>query len=804
MVRPRSDAGFVERLVLFLGASGLAGVLAAGLFLPAAGGLGVLARNTTESFQDLPSELQAPPLPQQSRILAADGSVLATFYFENRISVPLDQIAPVMRNAIIAIEDSRFYEHGAIDLKGTLRALVTNAQAGTVQQGGSTLTQQYVKRVLVESALLDQNKQAAQSAQAQRLSRKIQELRYAIGLEQKLSKDEILTRYLNIAYFGSGAYGIEAAARHFFSKPAKDLTLPEAALLAGLVRGPGEYDPILNPQAAQARRDVVLDRMAQLGMVTQAQADQAKQAPLGLKVTKVDNGCAGSTAPFFCDYVLNVIRNEPIFGKTPQDRIDLLLRGGLTIKTSLDPRMQAAAQAGIDAHLAQDSPVATAEVMLQPGTGAVVAMASNRRYGEGNIGLTKLNLAVDKAYGGSVGFQAGSTFKPFVLAAALRQGLPVSLTFPAPPRISFGADFRDCRNGRPFRDTWQVSNYENESFGRLDMKTATWRSVNTYYAQLEKKTGFCEPMSIAQAIGVHRADGQPNFLSDRSFVLGPEDVSPLTMAEAYATFAARGLHCSPRPITEVTDRAGKALPVPPPQCNQALDPKVADAVNWVLAQNIDGPDPYRTGRPASFGRVAAGKTGTTDGQRAVWFIGYTPNLASAVWAGFPTPGPLVNIRTKDGFFPKLYGGALPAPIWRDSMRAALEGLPAPGFTPPDQSVLNGTPVTVPDVSGLPVDQAVAKLQNAGFQTRVAGGTVNSTVGAGLVAYTSPSGGSSTTLGDLVTLFVSDGNPSPPPQPTTPATPAPTATPSPGGNGQAAPCKPDKQRPICPPPRAAGT
>ena len=384
MVRPRpaDDSGVVTQLAMLLVVSLVAGVLAAGLALPVVGAAGAVARNSAQSFDTLPSDLQTPPLPQTSVILAADGSVIARIYSENRIVVPLKSIAPVMQHAVVAIEDSRFYEHGGVDIHGALRALAANLQSGSVQEGASTLTMQYVRNVLVVSAQTDAERAAARAVNT---GRKLREMRLAIGLETKWTKAQILEGYLNIAYFGAGAYGAEAAARRYFSTSAAKLTLSEAATLAGIVQQPVAFDPLLDPAAAQQRRDVVLDRMLQLGDITQAERDAAAAIPMAqmLKPRQVANGCTTSGAPFFCDYVMHVLLNDPAFGKTADDRKALIDQGGLTIRTTLDTKAQSAAQASIEKYIPYNDPSgkAAALAMVEPGTGNIMAMAAEPPLG---------------------------------------------------------------------------------------------------------------------------------------------------------------------------------------------------------------------------------------------------------------------------------------------------------------------------------------------------------------------------------------------------------------------------------------
>ncbi len=671
--------GLGTRIGLLVLVSMLSGVLVAGLALPVIGGLGLAARAGVKEFQSLPTELEAPPLPQRSTILAKDGSTIATFYYENRVTVPLSLVAPVMRKAIVAIEDSRFYEHAGIDVKGALRALATNASAGGVRQGGSTLTQQYVKNVLVEKARTAQGRKAAT---ADTLGRKLREARYALALEQRLTKDEILERYLNIAYFGDGAYGIASAAMHYFSVQPSQLTLPQAAMLAGIVRSPGAFDPVQHPKAAKDRRDVVLRRMAQLKFAPQADVDQALKTDLGLKVSEQRNGCEGSSAPFFCDYVLEEVKQAQTLGRTEADRVRLLLRGGLTIHTTLDPKVQFAADHAVQQKVPPTSPYGAAEAVVEPGTGAISALAVNKPYGSGK-GQTRVNLAADYDHGGSQGFQSGSTFKIFVLAAALKQGLTPYFTMNAPNVLANPAGFRTCNGASLDYGGKDVHNASAHEGGTYTLERATWQSVNTFFVKLETKIGLCDPVQIARSVGMHTAGtaahpaGEP-ISEYPSFTLGVYDVSPLDLANAYATFAAHGKYCDPVAITKITDANGKELKLPQSGCRQAVEPAVADAVSHVL----QGVIAHGTGTAARIGRPAAGKTGTVENFSAAWFCGYVPQLASCVWFGFPEGAgnrELTNVDVNGQHYYHVYGASIPAPIWGATMATALKGEPVKPF-----------------------------------------------------------------------------------------------------------------------------
>ena len=715
-----SRDGTVTRIVLFVSLSTLAGVLVAGLALPAIGLIGLTAKRGAENFQSLPASLKVPPLKQRSKLLAADGTLIARFYTQNRVFVPLNKVSQKMQDAIVAIEDSRFYEHSGVDLRGTIRALLANSQAGAVTQGGSTLTQQYVKNVLQTSA----NTKAERLAAAEdTVSRKIRELRYALGLEQRWSKKRILEGYLNIAYFGSQSYGVEVAAQRYFSKPAAKLNAGEAATIAGIVKFPSAYDPLVYPKQSQARRNVVLQRMADQGMISQEQADKSKDRKLKdiLKPSQLTRGCAVSKVPFFCTYVQRSILQDKAFGKTPADRRALLNSGGLTIRTTLDMKAQRAAQRAVESKIPIGDPSGrvAAIAMIEPGTGNVVAMAQNLDYGKGR-GKSFINNAVDLKYGGTNGQQAGSTFKAFTLAAAIEEGLPMNQQINSPSsRVFPYGSFRNC-SGAPL-EQWPVENYNGSPAGSFNMRTGAAYSVNTYFAELQRRVGLCNVIDLASRVGIHSAQGvdpiKDTTLQQQPMTLGAAfEVSPLTLANGYATFAARGLHCEPRSYDKVTTRDDLEVKVSGPDCNQVVDPEVADAVNSVLAGVIDDQSiSGRTGADMSLGRPAAGKTGTSDENAAVWFAGYTPDLAAAVWAGHPSApfdNPMRNVTINGQFYPFVYGSSMPGPIWKAAMLGALKGVSPTSFTPLNSELIDGEQITVPSLAGLTGKAAAKSFANS--------------------------------------------------------------------------------------------
>ncbi|MFE3413281.1 transglycosylase domain-containing protein [Streptomyces mirabilis] len=682
MPKKRSGGGLspTQQAAKFLGVSVLAGAVMAGIALPAAGALGLAAKGSVQGFDEIPDNLKSPALSQRTTILDSKGGQIATVYSRDRTVVDLKDISPYMQKAIVAIEDSRFYQHGAIDLKGVLRALNQNAQNGGVAQGASTLTQQLVKNYFVEEAGDDPTK-VAQATQ-QTLGRKVRELKYAIQLEEKLGKKKILENYLNITFFGEQAYGIEAAAQRYFSKPAKDLNLQESALLAGIVQSPSRYDPVNDEAEATKRRNTVLQRMAEVHDISQQEADQAKEAKLGLKVSQPKNGCitAVKGASFFCKYVENVFLTDPVFGKTKEARAKLWNQGGLTIRTTLDPQAQKSVQSSIKSHVNKSDSVATAATLVEPGTGKIVGMGQSRPYGYGK-NETEYNYSVDRDMGGSnYGFPTGSTFKPFVAAAALEEGRPATQQYPSPYEMAYPSPVQTC-SSKPWTNLTneKLSNESTEEKGPYALKTAMAKSVNTYFVQMISDIGICPVVKMTDKLHVVQGNGD-KLPEVPAITLGSKGISPLTMASAYATFASRGMYCTPIAIESITQKADgreKSLEVPKSTCSRAMSEKTADTVNTLLQGVIDS----GTGQQAGLSdRDNAGKTGTTDERKNAWFVGYTPNLSGAVWVGSPKQNvKMTGIRIGGVYHDLVYGGQVPGPIWKDAMTGALVGKDSPSF-----------------------------------------------------------------------------------------------------------------------------
>jgi membrane peptidoglycan carboxypeptidase len=767
-----------QSISVLVAVSIVAGILMAGMLLPFVGGVGLAARTATTDFANLPADLKRPPLPQESTVLAANGKKIATFYDQDRQSVPLSQIPLQMQTALIDVEDVRFYEHAGIDIKGSLRALLTNESTGSVSQGGSTLTQQYVKNVLLESA---HTKKQREAAIADTFARKIKEARYALELEKKLTKSQILDDYFNIAYFGDGAYGIGTAAWHFFDEPVSKLNLDQSALLAGLVQSPEAYDPRYYPKLARERRDTVLGQMLKYHSISQATYEQAVAQPIRLHIHNQPADCIASRYPYFCEYVKNV------FTHTKGLSLSMLERGGLTVTTTIDPKVQKAAQQGIHQYVHAREPsshVVSAEAVVQPGTGEVKALAVSTPYGlNSKKGENSIDYAVDTKYGGSPGFHAGSTFKLFVLTAALKEGIPLSTTIKSPGTITING-LTNCA-GAPVAP-WPVHNASDSESGTFNLESGTWFSVNTFFAQLEARTGLCEPVKLAEAMGVTQGTGKPPEQIG-PFVLGAGaqyGFTPLDLAGAYATIAAHGKYCSPIVITSIVDRAGNSYPVPKSNCQQVIPPGLANTVTSILEGVLTHPGATGT-IDALTDRPAAAKTGTVDNYDGSWFAGYTPQLASAVWAGIPAePNKTLDGLTIGGVtYGEVFGATIAGKIWQASMNAALAGDPIVPFSGPDSFYEIGSTTKVPNVAGDDPSVAENVLSQAGFTAEIEAKTVHSTEKAGTVARTSPPGGSEASIGAAIKVYISDGtpkpqkSPSPPPSSPPPSSPPPTPPPS---------------------------
>ncbi len=664
--RPSSKASIIGSLVALATVSG---VLVAAAIVPATAVLSRTANDVSTDITKLPLSLADTPNPQTTRLYASNGDLIAYFYNENREDVSLKKISPNMRRAIIAIEDNRFYEHGALDLKGTLRALVNNASEGQTQ-GGSSITQQLVKLTLLQQA---QTKEQRQAAVAKSTARKIRELKLAINYEEQHSKSEILQRYLNIAYFGSGAYGINSASNRYFSVDPDKLTILQSATLAGLVRNPVEFDPRFYPERALQRRNTVLAVMAEQGKISAAQSRELQAKPLGLKTTTFNRGCVSTSAEFSCDYIRRYLLLDDALGSTVAERQRTLENGGLRIKSNIDLRMQKAVNRAVKGAADPTDRALAALALVEPGTGKVRGlgqshpMGANRKKGESYI-----NFTVPRRYGDSGGFPAGSTFKMFTVAAALKKGIPPGKTYNSPQTMNLPTGtFFDCTGGGT--GPWRVSN--STGAGSFNMYTGTRRSVNTYFAQLERDAGLCATVKAAESMGitVPYPDGTTTANNQvPSFTLGVTDVSPLDMAAAYATPASGGEYCEPLPVDEILDRNGKVLKKYTPQCKRVMSKEQANQINDIL-RGVQEPGGFGFQAGTGLNIPSAAKTGTTQDNKSVWYAGYTPEIsAAAMLAAADSRGrpiTLVGQRVKGRFlsFGGVAGSGLAGPLWKAAM-----------------------------------------------------------------------------------------------------------------------------------------
>jgi penicillin-binding protein 1A len=666
--------------------------------------------------------VRIPDFPETSTIYAADGTVLAEIFLdENRRYVKIHKIAQVAQDAVIAIEDDSFYEHGALNFPSLIRAAIANLVAGEIEQGGSTLTQQLVKNTLIDSP-------------EQTFARKFQEAALAIRLERKKTKKEILELYMNEAYYGNGAYGIDKAAEAYFHTRSSKLSLRQAALLAGMIRAPGAYDPVTNPEAATARRNLVLDRMAELGWADPEKVAKAKASELGIAN---DVGVfKQKVEPFFVHYIRNLIlENEDgefdAFGTTHKQRVHTLYQGGLEIHTSLDPDWQDyAREAILDSPYiddARNSPDASL-VSVRASDGAIKAMLSGKNYERDQLDLVWQGTR-----------QTGSAFKPFTLVAAFENDFPQGKVYSsASPQC--GLDGWISEDGC-------VSNAEGGGdAGYMDLWSATQNSVNVVFAQLALDVG---PEAIVDA--AHRMGITVGLDAVPAITLGVEEVSTMDMASAYATLANDGVRCDAWAVRKV-EFAGVPKTAPKGQrvlyqhesrCKQVIEPEIAHLVTAMLQRVVSS----GTGRAAILpGRPVAGKTGTAQDYTNVYFAGYTPQVSTAVWVGF-TEGQ----RPMDSYYgTSVFGGTVAAPIWQDFMERAMQGFPVQGFEapPPPESG------RVPDVVGLKLEGAEESLAEANF-TPIVEREV-SFEPRGTVLTQAPGGGTRARLGSAVNLTVSDG------------------------------------------------
>ena len=692
-VRP---AQLLALLLAFLSVSSLMGVVTAGMLVPIAGPTALAAKSVPSVFNELPGDLQTVAPAEESQLLDSSGGVIAHFYDKQRVVVPSANIADVMKKAIVAIEDKRFYEHNGVDATGIARALVTNL-GDSGRQGASTITQQYVRNSLAERGYLEGDADQVSAATEQTAERKLREIKYALALEKTQSKDEILTGYLNIAPFGPITYGVEAASQRYFSKSASELNYLEAALLAGLVQSPVQYDPLTHPEAAQERRDTVLATMLDQGVITQEEYDEgiATTVDSMLHPTVSSEGCSGadSSKANFCDYALSQFLEDPTFGATRTERKRLLKTQGITIRTTLDTAKQDAAYASLTNAIpvGDASGLNDALVSLDPRTGKVLAMAQNTTYGI-ESGQTTAN------YSANGNFQVGSTFKVFTLLQWFKEGHSAYETVGSAntfyPNGSFKCDGRSITT-----EGYQVNDLAGKT-GTMNVVRATGLSVNQAFVNMASRVDFCSIFETAYNMGITEDGEVPSPFPAN--ILGSVSSSPLHMASVFATIANSGQQCKPQSIESVTDRDENVLKEFAADCKEVISPDVANKTAALLTASAGQ---YYTSTRLGDGRPFAAKSGTTDGHANTWLTGFTPSLATSAWVGHgdnssqEVSGVVINGVYHSEIFGETYVGQN---IWAPYMTQALAGTPVEavsnaniGATTPQRGA---TPTPTPNAS----------------------------------------------------------------------------------------------------------
>jgi membrane peptidoglycan carboxypeptidase len=702
----------------------LTGALVAVILVPPFAGIGwgakaLDARLTAEGADFT----HIPRFPTRSTIYAADGhTVLATVYLDNRELVHLKDVSPITREAVLAIEDSGFYQHGALNWNSMVRALVENAKAGTIVQGGSTITQQLVKNTL-------------QNSTDRTFANKFQELAIAIRVEQKYTKDQILELYLNQVYLGNGIYGMGTAADFYFHKPASKLTLTEGAMLAGMVRAPEYWNPLVRPSNTTLRRNDVLNRMMALHLITPARAEKAKAKPLG--IAKHVGKLTQKPPPFFVTYMVGqIIANSDgefdALGRTQAQRKRALYEGGLRIYTTLNTKWQAAAQAAAQQPyaVAAGNPgfrqhPDTSIVTIDNRTGAIRTLLSGRNYDRQHLDLA------------NTPHQPGSSFKPYVLAAAFEEGIPPTQKYSTKSPMylpEWKGNSCSC-----------VTNAEGAgNQGYVSLYTATTDSINVVFAQLILDVGPAKVVKVAHQMGI-----ESYLPAVPSLAVGAVGVTPIEHASGFQTIANGGVHCTPYTVEQIVDANGLVYQHRP-SCTRAIPAGIANLITSMLRNVVTA----GTGTAANLYKwPTAGKTGTAQDNTSVWFAGYTHQVTTAVWVGFPgRPESLVNY-----FGQSVFGGTVSAPIWHAYMLQVMAGLPPIGFpAPPAVTTVPSPPptATVPDVVGTSKTQATATLQAAGFGVKAE--IVGDAAPKGTVVSQAPAGHSAAPPGTIVTIQVSNG------------------------------------------------
>ncbi|MBM7857857.1 penicillin-binding protein [Lentzea nigeriaca] len=790
-----------------LGLCLLAGVLLAGMLFPVVGATGLVSNRASDTVDSISADLVTTDPPLITTVTDKDGQPIAYLFDQYRVLTPPEKISPTMKAALISVEDRRFYEHQGVDWKGTIRAGLTNQVSGSVSQGASTLTQQYVKNYLVH-VVARNNKLEQAKAQEQTIARKMREARISLQLERKLGKEEILARYLNVVPFGSTIYGIAAAAQAYFGTTPDKLTVPQAAMLAGMVNSPSALDPEAYPDKALERRNKVIDRMVENDKLSRDAGEAAKKEGLGLQnpVRTPPNGCvgAGPENGFFCSYVVNYLQRA---GFSEEQ----LRTGGYTIQTTLDRSVTSQAKAAAEAGVSKSiDGIANTMAVVKPGKERheVLALVANRDYG---LKAEQHQTTFDLPSGVENKFGAGSVYKVFTAAAALEKGMGIENVMATPThhvsRVFKGGAQRCPSTGEPGTRWYCLSNFDGSYPSSMTLQQALATSPNTGFVILEEQTGMDAVVDMASRLGMRetmatnlqgtrpdpKAKDKQNRISqtefykqnggNASFTLSPAPVSTLELANVAATIVSSGKWCPPTPIAKVQDRNGKPVPVNEAPCEQVVAEGLANGLAVGMSKDDQGNGTAAAAaRAAKWTRPMIAKTGTTEEYKSAAFIGATPDFAGAVQVFNDGTSPRPICLAGAGA-PRLcangniFGGTIPAKTWFDTMTKVHGSLPVSQLPPVEPRYLKGgKEIQIPDVVGRQVNDAVRILEQAGYKASQQ--TVNSDQPKGTVVSQSPRGNA--LRGTIITLSVSSGY-VPPPVATDPSTGNPNPPPPTQGN-----------------------
>jgi membrane peptidoglycan carboxypeptidase len=753
-----------------LGMSAVAGVLVAAMVTPAIAVTSLAANNTIGLFEDLPDYLQIDNLAQKTELYATQGGQpvkFAEFYAQNRQEVSWDEVSDNAKAAAVDTEDPRFYEHGGVDVQSTFRALAQNVIGGGVQSGASTITMQYVKNVLVQKAetLAETDPEAGKKAYAEATqestARKLKEMRLAIGLEKKFSKNDILLGYLNIANYGGTVYGIESAARYYYGVSAKDLSIAQAASLVATVNYPTalRVDDPDNLEANKERRDVLIGNMLKHHSITQEQHDEAVATPVTPVITPSVSGCTAAqpaSAAYFCDAVKYTVEKSKEFGANPDEARRNLNRNGYRIYTTLNLDLQAKATDDMRKQIPttmNSIDVGSAMTSVEAKTGRVIAMVQNTDYGNEGAGVTSVNYNTDQDMGGSRGFQVGSTYKLVTLLDWLKEGHSVNEVVRSSNGTWTGRDFRNsCGGGNSAGDTLTVTNDGAAPGPNRTVMSGTANSTNTAFMAMASELDLCGLAQTATDVGIHNATGKPlsNLISD-IIGSGGNTIAPLTMASAYATVANDGTTCTPILIDKVVLPDDTEVTPPSANCREAVSPDVAHTAAYALAGVMSA-----TGAPANTndGTPLIGKTGTTDKAKDTWFVGSSTEVTTAIWVG-SSSGQQIRQRNT-----KLPGGQLMSTarfaVWKPFMQSVNAVYKGQAFPGPAAELTKTPTVQVPDVEGMSPAAAQSAIEAAGLSFAQGGARSSSSVPAGEVSGSDPGAGANAARGSTVTVFTSSG------------------------------------------------